>query len=359
MCLLAFTLVAGVSSSSLAQAPAPAPAAGTPAPETAPAPASAPTPGQTPAAELPPPEGDADADDPWGFDEEEQAETLADVLRPQALDIALTTALLAFALVSFFRKSVRLKYITLGLVLVYFGAVKSQLMSVTDLFKIVEWNFPTLKYSVSYYLLAVFTLASTVLWGRVYCGRLCAFGALTQLMDATIPQRFRREPPAWLEKRAGYVKYGILAAVLVYYIATRHTPVYRYVEPFWMFTLNASTILWTMLAVLLVATVVVRNLYCRFLCPFGAMLGVISQVTTVFAIKRWSECKSCKICEKACEWGAIDGPRIIKSECVRCDDCERIYHDKKKCVHWLIVVKKEAAAAKARPLAGAPAPGAS
>lgn len=338
--VLAFTLVAGVTSSSLAQGPAPAPA---------------PTLGQTPTAELPPPGGDAD--DPWGFDEEEHAETLADVLRPQVLDITLTTALLAFALFSFFKKSVRLKYITLGLVLVYFGAVKSQLMSVTDLFKVVEWNFPTFKYSVSYYLLAVFTLVSTVLWGRVYCGRLCAFGALTQLMDATIPKRFRREPPVWLEKRAGYVKYGILAAVLVYYIVTRHTPVYRYVEPFWMFTLNASTLLWTMLAVLLVATVVVRNLYCRFLCPFGAMLGVISKVTTVFAIKRWSECKSCKICEKACEWGAIDGPRIIKSECVRCDDCERIYHDKKKCVHWLIVVKKEAAAAKARPLAGAPAPG--
>ena len=58
------------------------------------------------------------------------------------------------------------------------------------------------------------------------------------------------------------------------------------------------------------------------------MLGLISQVTTVFSIKRWSECKTCKICEKACEWGAIQGPKIVKSECVRCDDCERIYDDR-------------------------------
>ncbi len=36
---------------------------------------------------------------------------------------------------------------------------------------------------------------------------------------------------------------------------------------------------------------------------------------------------TCKICEKACEWGAIQGPKIIASECVRCDDCERIYAD--------------------------------
>jgi len=71
------------------------------------------------------------------------------------------------------------------------------------------------------------------------------------------------------------------------------------------------------------------------------MLGIISQVTTLIPIKRWSECKTCKICERACEWGAIQGPKIIKSECVRCDDCERIYDDQKACVHWLMIVKKE------------------
>jgi len=153
------------------------------------------------------------------------------------------------------------------------------------------------------------------------------------------------EPPAWLERRASFVKYGLLVAVVAYYIATKHTGIYRYVEPFWMFTRSANLLLWSMLAVLLIATVVVRNLYCRFLCPVGAMLGLISQVTTVFSIKRWSECKTCKICEKACEWGAIQGPKIVKSECVRCDDCERIYDDKAKCVHWLIIVKKEKLAA--------------
>ena len=60
--------------------------------------------------------------------------------------------------------------------------------------------------------------------------------------------------------------------------------------------------LWIGLALLLTATVFVRNLYCRFLCPVGAALGLVSQVTTVFRIKRWSECNTCKICEKTCEW---------------------------------------------------------
>ena len=108
-----------------------------------------------------------------------------------------------------------------------------------------------------------------------------------------------------------------------------------------MFSLFGSTAMWIGLAVLLVATVFVRNLYCRFLCPVGAALGLISQVTTVFRIKRWAECKTCKICEKTCEWGAIRGPLIVKSECVRCDDCERLYMDQKKCPHWLILFRRK------------------
>jgi polyferredoxin len=94
-----------------------------------------------------------------------------------------------------------------------------------------------------------------------------------------------------------------------------------------------------MLAVLLVATVFVRNLYCRFLCPVGAALGLLSSVT-VFKIKRWSECKTCRICEKTCEWGAIRGPRIVLTECVRCDDCERLYADEAKCPHHRIIFYK-------------------
>jgi polyferredoxin len=169
---------------------------------------------------------------------------------------------------------------------------------------------------------------------------MCAFGALTQLMDAALPASWRREPPAWLERRAAFVKYGILAAAILYFIVTHDRFVYRYIEPFWMFGFHGSVVMWSLLAALLVATIFVRNVYCRFLCPVGAALGVISQVTTVFSIKRWKECTSCKICEKACEWGAIQGPKIVKSECVRCDDCERLYADTKKCPHWIIIRRR-------------------
>jgi hypothetical protein len=38
--------------------------------------------------------------------------------------------------------------------------------------------------------------------------------------------------------------------------------------------------------------------------------------------------------------GAIEGPKIIMSECVRCDDCERLYMDQQKCPHWIIIRRK-------------------
>jgi NosR/NirI family nitrous oxide reductase transcriptional regulator len=273
--------------------------------------------------------------DPWGF-EEAPVETLWDVVGPQAVDLACLVLFLAFAYLSFRRKSVPLKYAALVVAVAYMGFAKSYLISIVNVFGVVGWDFPVFKYNLAWYAFAGFTLVSTVAWGRFYCGRVCAFGALTQLMDATLPGRWRIDVPRSIEKRAGWIKFGILVSVVAYFIVTRDMSIYRFVEPFWMFGLFGTTAMWVGLALLLTATIFVRNLYCRFLCPVGATLGVISTLT-VFRIKRWSECSTCRICQKTCEWGAIDGPRILVTECVRCDDCERLYADTKKCPHWRII----------------------
>lgn len=273
--------------------------------------------------------------DPWGF-EEEPVETLAEVLQPQVPDLLLLVAFLALAFVSFRRKSVPLKYATLIAAVGYMGFTKSSLISITDVFRLVDGDMPVFRSSLVWYGFAGFTVLSTVLWGRFYCGRVCAFGALTQLMDAVLPARWRVEVPRSIDARASWIKFGLLATVLAYYVATRNVLVYQYVEPFWMFTLVGTAPMWIGLGVLLIATVFVRNLYCRFLCPLGATLGVLSYLT-VFRIERWSECSTCRICQKACEWGAIQGPKILVTECVRCDDCERLYADQQKCPHWRIL----------------------
>jgi hypothetical protein len=310
---------------------------------------------------APPADGAAAAapdDGGWNFEDEEEeaAPALLDLAREQAVDIGAFLAFAVLAMVSFLRKSVPLKYVTLVVSVLYMGAYKSQLISVVNVFGAITANLPVFSYSMAWYAFAIFTVATTLLWGRLYCGRICAFGALTQLIDAVVPKRFQVEVPAKLEQRAGYIKYGILFGAVAYFLATSEIAFYRYIEPFWLFTFDATPLLWTMVGLLLVASIFVRNLYCRFFCPLGAALGLVSSVTTVFKIKRWSECSQCALCEKTCEWGAIRKRQIIKSECVRCDDCEILYDDKKRCPHWLLELKRKARAAVP---AGAPpvAPG--
>jgi hypothetical protein len=282
-----------------------------------------------------------EAGDGWNFEEDEEpVPTWGDDLRAQAVDLAAVSSFLVLAFVSFFRKSDPLKVATLVAAVAYLGFSKSQLISIVNLFALAGGNLPTFRDNLAWYLLAVVTAVSTVLWGRVYCGRICAFGAFTQLIDRIVPARWQVTIPRALERRASAIKFVILGGAFAYFIATADPLIYPYIEPFWMFGMHATPALWTGLGLLLVATVFVRNAYCRFLCPVGAALGVLSRLT-VFRIKRWSECSTCRICEKTCEWGAIRGPEIVMTECVRCDDCERLYADTKKCPHHLIILYRQ------------------
>ena len=83
-----------------------------------------------PGAALAQPEPEVDL---WGFEDElEEPETWGTLLRDQATDLGLFTAFAALALVSFFRKSVALKYVTFAAAIAYLGFTKSQLISVVD-----------------------------------------------------------------------------------------------------------------------------------------------------------------------------------------------------------------------------------
>ena len=208
----------------------------------------------------------------WNFEDEEEeaAPTLLELAGDQALDIGLFLAFAALAMVSFLRKSVPLKYVTLVAAVLYMGVYKSQLISVVNVFGVLGGatsavdvgllgegaptaagvgaaltsSLPPFAYSLAWYAFAVFTVVTTIIWGRVYCGRICAFGALTQLIDAVVPKRFQLEIPPVLEQRASYIKYAILFGAIGLYFVTKEISFYRYIEPFWLFTFDATPVLW-------------------------------------------------------------------------------------------------------------------
>ena len=74
-------------------------------------------------------------------------ESWREILAPQALDLVLLTAFLTLAMVSFFRKSVWLKYVTFVASVGYMGFMKSSLVSISDVFRLTDLSVPPFKYT--------------------------------------------------------------------------------------------------------------------------------------------------------------------------------------------------------------------
>jgi len=190
------------------------------------------------------------------------------------------------------------------------------------------------------FLLWVFTAASILLWGRgVFCGWLCPFGALQELINEAarklkIPQY---ELPFAVHERLWAIKYLILLLLFGISLESMSTAeLFAEVEPFkTAVTLRFDRQWWFVLyaVALLVINLFTRKVYCRYICPLGAALAIPSQFRLFDWLKRRKECGNpCQLCAKECEIQAIhpDG-RINANECHYCLDCQMTYHNDDKC----------------------------
>jgi NAD-dependent dihydropyrimidine dehydrogenase PreA subunit len=238
--------------------------------------------------------------------------------------------LLLVATIAFSTKSTPLRWTTLAGTVLFLGFVDRGFLSISHLSSAMVVGPGLFLSDLSLLLLVLFTVATTVFWGRIFCGYLCPFGVLQDLLDRFVPRRFRRRMPSWIHDRALWVKYGILVAVLtpafVEVVAPRlirrDFSIYQYVEPFGtVFFRSPSVLLWALALGFLAASAVVPRFYCRYVCPLGAALAVVSRVAP-FRIRRVEQCTVCKVCEQSCPTGAIRGHEVDFPECVRCSVCE-------------------------------------
>jgi NosR/NirI family transcriptional regulator, nitrous oxide reductase regulator len=171
-------------------------------------------------------------------------------------------------------------------------------------------------------LLASFTLVTTVFWGRVFCGYLCPFGALQDVLERVVPKRFRVRVPDAIHRGALKAKYGVLGIVLLPALLGSPLILFQYFEPFGtVFFLTPSLLLWAIALAFLGAAAVIPRFYCRYACPLGAALAVGS-VLAPFRIRRVPQCSVCTVCEQRCPTGIISREAVQFSECVRCGDCD-------------------------------------
>lgn len=189
-------------------------------------------------------------------------------------------------------------------------------------------------------ILWVFVGITLLVWGRgTFCGWLCPFGALQELISllaqaAGIRQRRLR---AALDARLKWIKYLILATLLIsLYVAPPVAELGSEVEPFktaisLYFMRDWPYVLWAV-SCLLLGIVVYRG-YCRYICPLGAALASVNFLQRWSWIPRRDVCGTpCQTCRHRCEYQAISpAGKVDYSECFQCLDCVSIYQDSQRC----------------------------
>ena len=248
--------------------------------------------------------------------------------------------LLALVLYAFFAKREWVRGVTLAMTLIYLGFFDGGFLSVSHIASGFAVGPAFYIRDMALLVMVGFTVITTLLWGRVFCGFLCPFGALQDLITGLVPRRLQRALPRRIHDRAIYIKYGILLLIVGLAAAPAHIGVYQYFEPFGtVFYWSTSPLLWSIAGGFLVASAVVPRFYCRYACPLGGALGVASLVS-IFRIRRVGQCVPCKVCQTACPTGAIRGPEIDFKECVRCNDCEiKLLTKAGVCRHSMDVVR--------------------
>jgi len=246
----------------------------------------------------------------------------------------------------------------LSVVLVWLGWMAGVQLSIVNVINYVQAPFRG--FTIGFYLaeplmvmIAAYTLVSVVLIGRgVFCGWLCPFGALQELLAQAsralgVPQW---NPSTALEKRLWMGKYIAGGAVLLLVLSgIDRSGVSAEIEPFktaitskftraWPYVLYAGVLLWIGLFS--------ERAYCRFLCPLGGVLATLDRLHLINLLKRRPECGNpCHLCERSCPVRAIEPTgRIIMAECFQCLDCQVEYYDDKRCPPLVQAVKRRAEA---------------
>lgn len=190
------------------------------------------------------------------------------------------------------------------------------------------------------FVVAVYTLVTMFVIGRgVFCGWLCPFGALQELLNKAarllrVPQL--RVPPV-VQERLWVVKYLAAVAVIgLVFVSVDLADRAAEIEPFKTVITVKLDREWPFVAfalALLAAGLFVERFYCRFLCPLGGTLSVAGRLRMFDWLKRKPQCGTqCRICEADCPMGAIEATGEINlNECLQCLDCQVDYHDDERC----------------------------
>jgi len=196
---------------------------------------------------------------------------------------------------------------------------------------------------------ALATVVLTIIFGRFFCGWVCPFGSLHHFIGflGRRDKKLAHKVQLNRYRKAQRIKYYILIAFLALTVfpSAAATLQVGILDPIAVITRSFNLVLlpiadsstnftsiprrfyeggWLIFAIFLAAVLlnlVIPRFYCRFICPLGALFGIIDRFAMWRIGKKQSECVNCKLCEQDCEGGCEPAGNIRISECVLCFNC--------------------------------------
>jgi polyferredoxin len=182
-------------------------------------------------------------------------------------------------------------------------------------------------------------LLVSFLFGKAFCSWLCPIGFISEMIgdfgERVYKKIFKRRIhlPRWIDYPLRSLKYLLLGFLFysVFFLMSRlavqaflDSP-YNIVADLKMyhFFADLSHTALIVLAVLFVLSILIRNFWCRFLCPYGALLGLASFLSPHKITRNPVSCTDCGLCAKACpSYIKVDKVNtVISDECNTCLSC--------------------------------------
>lgn len=149
----------------------------------------------------------------------------------------------------------------------------------------------------------VLPLAFALFFGRVFCASVCALGAIQDLVILRPVQLPRK-----LTVALSMVPYVYLGMAILFATTNAGFVICRF-DPFiGFFRLDGNAPYLYLGAGFLLAGIFIARPYCRFFCPYGVLLAVMSRFSQWHLAITPSNCVDCRLCETSCPFDYINKP---------------------------------------------------
>lgn len=174
----------------------------------------------------------------------------------------------------------------------------------------------------------IFFLA--VLFGPVFCGWVCPLGTIQEwfgkLGRKLFKRKYNRFVPEKLDKVLRYFRYVVLVWVVFVtarsgYLMFENIDPYNALFSFWSDEVKIPALI--ILGITLGLSLLVERPWCKYACPYGALLG-ITNTFRVFKIRREpATCISCNKCSKTCPMNieVASQEKVTDHQCISCYEC--------------------------------------